>query len=134
MAARTPLRRLNQALLTILSAATIVAAWPTWALAQEFLFATTKDFVTACDGTSPSEDCQGALLHVELVVNSRDDPNNTCDGGTDALLNAESNEELNGILSDRVVKVVAWLRQNTEYDGLSPGDGIWSALKGVYCR
>ena len=134
MAARTSSRRLNQILLTILSAATIVAAWPTWALAQDFLFPTTKDFVIACDGMSPSEDCQGELLHVELVVNSRDDPNNTCDGGTDALLKAESNEELNGMLSERVVKVVAWLKQNTEYDGLPPGDGIWSALKGVYCR
>ena len=126
--------RISQVLLTMLSAVTIVAAWSPWALAQDFQFATTKDFVTACDGTSPSEDCQGALLHVELVVNSRDDPNNTCDGGTDALLNAESNEELNGMLSERVVKVVAWLKQNTEYDGHSPGDGIWSALKGVYCR
>ena len=52
-------------------------------------------------------------MHVELVVNSRDDPNNTCDGGTDALLKAASNAELNRLLTERVVKVVTWLKQRT---------------------
>ena len=75
--------------------------------AQDFLFATTKHFVIARDGVLPSENRQGELMHVELVVNSPDEPNNTCDGGTDALLEAGSNEELNSMLSERVVKVVA---------------------------
>ena len=49
-------------------------------------------------------------------------------------MKAESNAELNRLLTERVVKVVTWLKQHTEYDSLSYGDGIWSGLKGVYCR
>ena len=121
-------------MLTALSALTIAAVGAPGAVAQDFSFVTSKQFVTTCDGAEPSEECLNALLHVELVVNSTDDPNNTCDGGTDALLNAGSNEELNSLLAERVMKVVAWLKQHTEYDSLSYGDGIWSGLKGVYCR
>ena len=122
------------ATLTVLSAIMIAVAGAPSALAQNFSFATSRQFVVACDGASPPEGCLNALMHVELVVNSTADPNNTCDGGTDRLLKAESDEELNHLLTERVVKVVAWLKQHTEYDSLSYGDGIWSGLKGVYCR
>ena len=122
------------ATLTACSAIVIAAAGAPVAVAEDFSFATSRQFVVACDGASPPEECLNALMHVELVVNSTADPNNTCDGGTDALLKAESNEELNRLLTERVVKVVAWLKQHTEYDSLSYGDGIWSGLKGAYCR
>ena len=126
--------RACSATLTALSAIMITVAEAPAAVAQNFSFSTSKEFVAACHGASPPEECLNALMHVELVVNSRDDPNNTCDGGTDALLKAESNAELNRLLTERVVKVVTWLKQHTEYDSLSYGDGIWSGLKGVYCR
>jgi pyrimidine deaminase RibD-like protein len=126
--------RVCSAILTALPVLTVAAVGAPGAVAQDFSFVTSKQFVTTCDGAGPSEECLNALLHVELVVNSTDDPNNTCDGGTDALLNAGSNVELNSLLAERVMKVVAWLKQHTEYDSLSYGDGIWSGLKGVYCR
>ena len=120
--------------LTTLSALLIAAAGAPAAVAQGLPFETSRQFVTTCEGASPREECLIALLHVEQVVNSRADPNNTCDGGTDTLLKAQSNVELNRLLTERVVKVVVWLKQHTEYDSLSYGDGVWSGLKGVYCR
>lgn len=108
--------------------------WPSpggWAAPR---FPTGADFVAGCDGASPSEDCTSAVLHVEQVVNDRDNPNATCEGGIDGLLKARDNAELERWLTQRVVAVVAWLKLHPEYDRLSYGDAIWAGLKGVYCR
>lgn len=119
---------------TWLPVAAILLAQPTSASAAPSPYGTTADFVSLCDGASPSEDCQNALMHVEQIVNFGDHPNDTCDGGPDEILKARSNEELAAKLTERVVAVVAWLKLHPEYSNLSYGDGIWAALKGVYCR
>ena len=126
--------RTCSATLTALWAILITAAGAPDAMAQDYSFATSKQFVAACGAASPPEECLNALMHVEQIVNSGTDPNNTCDGGPDTLLKAQSNAELDRLLTERVVKVVAWLKQHTEYDNLSYGDGIWSGLRGAYCH
>ncbi len=98
------------------------------------LFSSGADFAARCDGGSPSEGCTSAVLHVEQVVNDRDNPNATCEGGMDGLLKARDNAELERWLSQRVVVVVGWLKLHHEYDRLSYGDAIWAGLKGVYCH
>lgn len=98
------------------------------------LFSSGADFVAKCDGASPSEDCTSAVLHVEQVVNDRENPNATCEGGIDGLLMARDNAELERWLSQRVIAVVGWLKLHHEYDRLSYGDAIWAGLKSVYCR
>lgn len=103
-------------------------------LAATPAFPTSGDFVQGCSGASPSEECLNTLLHVEQVVDSPDQPNSTCDGGTDALLRAQNDTELNMLLTERVVRVVAWLGQHPEYASQSYGDGIWAGLKGAYCH
>ncbi len=104
------------------------------ALADTQPFPTTGDFVQACGGASASEACLNTLMYVEQVIDTPDQPNKTCDGGLDALLKARDNTVLNMLLTERVVRVVAWLGQHPEYARQSYGDGIWAGLKGVYCR
>ena len=98
------------------------------------LFSSGADFVSRCDGVSPNEGCTSAVLHVEQVVNDRDNPNSTCEGGIDGLLKARDNAELERWLVIRVVALVGWLKIHHEYDRLSYGDAIWAGLKGAYCR
>ena len=95
---------------------------------------TTSDFVSSCDSASPPETCLNALMHVEQIVDSGERPNDTCDGGPDVLLKAHSNAELDIMLTERVIAVVGWLKKHPEYSSRSYGDGVWAALKGVYCR
>ena len=104
------------------------------ALADTQPFPTTGDFVQGCGGTSPSEACLNTLMYVEQVIDSPDQPNRTCDGGMDALLKARDSAQLNVMLTERVVPVVAWLAQHPEYASQSYGDGIIAGLRGVYCR
>lgn len=112
----------------------VALVWPASNALATDLFSSGADFVARCDGASPSEDCTSAVMHVELVVNDRDHPNATCEGGTDGLVKARDNAELQRWLSQRVVAVVGWLKLHHEYDRLSYGDAIWAGLKGVYCR
>lgn len=98
-----------------------------------FPFRTTGEFVSQCSGASYPEECLNAIIHVEQVVNDRDNPNATCDGGTDALLKARSDAELNSLLAERLVRVLGWLRKHPEYALQSYGDGVWAALRGAYC-
>ena len=98
-----------------------------------FPFRTTGEFVSQCSAASYPEECLNAIVHVELVVNDRDHPNATCDGGTDTLLKARSNAELNSLLAERLVRVLGWLRKHPEYALQSYGDGVWAALRGAYC-
>lgn len=103
-------------------------------LADTPAFPTSGDFVQGCSGASPSEECLNTLLHVEQVVDSSDHPDSTCDGGPEVLLKAQNDTELNVLLTERVVRVVAWLGQHPEYASQSYGDGIWAGLKGAYCH
>lgn len=98
-----------------------------------FSFSTSGEFVRDCDGGSPPEQCLNAVMHVELVVNDGTE-NGTCDGGLDGLLKAKTNEELNEMLTERVVRIVPWLKAHPEYANQSYGDGVYAALRGVYCR
>lgn len=103
------------------------------ALADTQPFPTAGDFVQGCGGASPREECLNTLMYVEQVVDTPDRPNSTCDGGIDMLLKAHDDTELNRLLTERVVRVVAWLGQHPEHATQSYGDGIWAGLKGVYC-
>ena len=116
------------------SLAFVVSTWPRTATAEPYSFATTAEFLAKCDSPSQPEECRNALMYVEQVVDSSDRPNDTCDGGPEALLKARSNEEFEAWLAERVALVVAWLRQNPAYWNKSYGDGIWAGLKGAYCR
>lgn len=121
------------ALLSLALGATLV--WPgPGAQALETRFPTGADFVAGCDVASPDEHCTWAVMHVEEVVNDRDHPNATCEGGIDGLMKARDNAELELWLQQRVVAVVGWMKLHPEYDAMSYGDGIWAGLKGVYCR
>ena len=103
------------------------------AAAGDFTFTTTAEFVRDCDGSSAPEECQNAILEVDQVVDGGDNRNATCDGGPDELLKSTSNAELNEKLAQRLARIVPWLKAHPEYDGKSYGDGVWAALKGVYC-
>jgi hypothetical protein len=118
----------------VLSAGMLVFAQAPTARAAGYSFTTSGEFVSTCDSLAQPEECRNALMYVEQVVDSSDHPNDTCDGGPEALLKARSNEELEAWLGQRVTQVVAWLRQRPAYAGQSYGDGVWAALKGVYCR
>ncbi|MDO9472197.1 MAG: hypothetical protein Q7J28_04020 [Caulobacter sp.] len=120
---------------TLLSLALGAAlVWPGPGAQAVETFRTGADFVDGCAATPSNENCTGAVLHVEQVVNDRDNPNATCEGGIDGLLQAPDNAELERRLTQRVVAVVAWLKRHPEYDRMSYGDAIWAGLKGVYCR
>ncbi|HQT52156.1 MAG: hypothetical protein Q7U11_09220 [Phenylobacterium sp.] len=120
---------------TLLSLALGAAlVWPEPGAQAAPTFPTGADFVAGCAATPSNEDCTGAVLHVEQVVNDRDNPNATCDGGIDGLLQARDSAELERRLTQRVVAVVAWLKLHPEYDRMSYGDAIWAGLKGAYCR
>lgn len=108
--------------------------WPVAGAQAAPTFPTGADFVAGCAANPSDEDCTGEVLHVEQVVNDRDNPNATCDGGINGLLEARDNAELQRWLTQRVVAVVGWLKLHPEYDQMSYGDGIWAGLKGVYCR
>ena len=100
-----------------------------------YSFRTTGEFVETCDVAEPPSDCMSAVAHVEEVVNSSDHPNETCDGGTDAMLKAgHAGADIEVWLLERVVRIVPWLKSHPEYSDKSYGDGIWTALKGVYCN
>ena len=101
--------------------------------ADSFPFRTTGEFVSQCGGASYPEECLNAIMHVELIVNDSDNPNATCDGGTDALLKARSDAELNSLLAERLARILGWLAKHPEYVPLSYGDGVWAGLKGAYC-
>jgi hypothetical protein len=101
--------------------------------ADNFTFASSADFVRDCSGSSPSEECLNAILHVEEVVDYGDNGNATCDGGPEELLKSASNGELNDKLAERLARIIPWLRAHAEYDDKSYGDGVWAALRGVYC-
>lgn len=111
-----------------------VVAFLGTAQASSYSFSTAGDFVRVCDGSSPPEECLNAVMHVEQIVNYGDHPNDTCDGGPQELLKATTNEELDASLRERVINIVPWLKAHSEYSNQSYGDGIWAALKGVYCR
>jgi hypothetical protein len=103
------------------------------ASAGDFTFTTSADFVRDCDGSSPPEACLNAIMEVEQVIDSGENPNATCDGGTDALLKSASSTELNDKLAERLARVVPWLKAHQAYDDKSYGDGVWAALRGAYC-
>lgn len=98
-----------------------------------YAFKTTAEFVSQCDVASPPFDCLDAISHVEGVVDDSDNPNGTCDGGPDAMLKLHSNDELTAWLTARLVRLLPWLKAHPEYNEMSYGDGVWAALKGVYC-
>jgi hypothetical protein len=112
----------------------VALVWPASGVQAAETFPTGADFVAGCEATPSHEDCTWAVMHVEEVVNDRDHPNATCEGGIDGLLQARDNAELERRLTQRVVAVVGWLKQHPEYARQSYGDGIWAGLKGVYCR
>ncbi|HVY02069.1 MAG TPA: hypothetical protein VG983_00315 [Caulobacterales bacterium] len=112
----------------------LAAADPVQAEPSGFPFETTGEFLSQCGGVTAPEECLNAILYVEQVVDGGDNPNATCDGGPSQLLKARSNAELDAELEQRRARIAAWLRDRPEYAGQSYGDGIWSALKGVYCR
>lgn len=121
-------------LASLLSAMTAPFAAPAWADDENpFSFSTSGEFVRDCDGASPPEQCLNAVMHVEMVIDDGT-ANGTCDGGFDALLEARTNDELNEMLTERVVRIVPWLKAHPEYDSQSYGDGVWAALRGVYCH
>src|SRR5579871_1989296 len=101
--------------------------------AADFTFASSADFVRDCSGSSQPEECLNAILEVEQVVDYGNNRNATCDGGPDELLKSASSAELNAKLAERLARIVPWLRAHPEYDEKSYGDGVWAALKGVYC-
>jgi hypothetical protein len=101
--------------------------------ADDFSFTSSADFVRDCNGSSPPEECLNAILDVENVVDYGDNRNATCDGGPDELMKSASSAELNDKLAQRMARIVPWLKAHPEYDDKSYGDGIWAALKGVYC-
>lgn len=99
-----------------------------------YSFKTTREFIETCDVAAPPNDCMSAVAHVEEVVNSTDHPNETCDGGTDAMLQAgHAGGDIDAWLLERIVRIIPWLRAHPEYLDKSYGDGVWAALKGVYC-
>ena len=99
-----------------------------------YSFTTTAEFVSQCGVASPPSDCIAAVQHVEEVVNSRETPNETCDGGPDAMLESSRNSaEMEAWLGERVRRIVPWLKAHHDYNAKSYGDGVWAALKGVYC-
>jgi hypothetical protein len=99
-----------------------------------FSFKTTAEFVAQCDVASLPSDCLAAIEHVEGVIDDREHPNETCDGGPEAMLKSRSGVELEAWLAERVRQIVPWLKAHREYDEKSYGDGVWAALKGVYCK
>lgn len=120
--------------LLLLGVGGILLAQAPGAVADPFPFTTAGEFANFCEGASPREECLNAIMEVEQVVDSSEHPNDTCDGGPDALLEARTNEELDEKLTARAVSVVVWLKHHAEYANQSYGDGIWAALKGVYCQ
>jgi len=101
---------------------------------SSYSFGTAGEFIGTCEGSSPPEECLNAVMYVEQVIDGGDSPNATCDGGPSELLKATTNEQLDAALREKVVKIVPWLKAHPEYGNQSYGDGIWAALKGVYCR
>ena len=101
-----------------------------------FSFTTTAEYVSQCSAAPLPGDCLNAIQHVEDVVDHDQDfhsVNETCDGGPDAMVKLQSNQEYVEWLTERVNRSVAWLKAHPEYDGKSYGDGIWAGLKGAYC-
>jgi len=121
-----------RALATLVAFALAFSALPGSA-AGNFTFTSSADFVRDCNGSSPPEECLNAIMHVEDVVDYGDNHNATCDGGPEELLKSASNAELNEKLAERLARIVPWLKAHPEYDDQSYGDGVWAALKGVYC-
>lgn len=99
-----------------------------------YSFTTTAEFVSQCGVSSPPSDCLAAVEHVEEVVDNGGNPNETCDGGPDAMLKSQNSAELEAWLTERVRRIVPWLKAHGEYGQKSYGDGVWAALKGVYCE
>lgn len=114
-----------------------VLAWSAPGLADSqdnvFSFNTTAEFMAKCDVDAPSHECRFAVQYVEQVVDGGDKPNDTCDGGPDSMIQSRDNAEFDAWLNERLTKIMPWLRQHPEYNSMSYGDGIWAALKGVYC-
>ena len=106
---------------------------PAVAQMKLYSFTTTAEFVSQCGGPSPASDCLSAVAHVEEVIDTREHPNETCDGGPDAMFKSQNNAELEAWLTERVRRIVPWLKAHPEYGEKSYGDGVWAALKGVYC-
>lgn len=83
-----------------------------------FSFKTTEQFASECGGASPPEECLNAIMHVEQVVDHDGNfhpVNSTCDGGPEALLKSQTNAELTEKLTERLVRVVEWLKMHPEY-------------------
>ena len=99
-----------------------------------YSFTTTAEFVSQCDVSSPPSDCLAAVEHVEEVVDNGGNPNETCDGGPDAMLKSRNSAELETWLTERVRRIIPWLKAHGEYGQMSYGDGVTAALKGVYCK
>jgi hypothetical protein len=120
------------ALATLMAFAVAFLAPPSSA-ADDFTFTSGADFVRDCDRSSPPEECLNAILDVENVVDYGNNRNATCDGGPEELMKSASSAELNDKLAERLAQIVPWLKAHPEYDDKPYGDGVWAALKGVYC-
>jgi hypothetical protein len=116
-----------------MAALALGAGLPQAAAAGDFDFGTTGEYVRQCDSPSPPNQCLGAIQEVELVVDTGDNHNATCDGGYDELANSASNDQLMAKLAARVSRVVPWLKAHPEYADKPYDDGVWAALKGAYC-
>lgn len=113
--------------------ASIGLSSPAMSQLKLYSFTTTAEFVSQCDVSSPPSDCMAAVEHVEEVVDNGGNRNETCDGGPDSMLKSRTRAEFDAWLIERVRRIIPWLKAHTEYGQMSYGDGVWAALKGVYC-
>jgi hypothetical protein len=117
----------------VLSALVVGFSTPAVGQMTLYSFTTTGEYLSQCDIASPPSDCADAVAHVEEVVDDSSKPNDTCDGGPDAMLKLRNDVELMAWLGERVKRTVAWLKLHPEYNDKSYGDGVWAGLKGSYC-